>query len=177
MAADFLEDNHSQKGPLDLYINVDVLEGNHSLKDLSIRKPLRLFHFYIDVDTSEAFNPGIKITRSGNIKYEKLNKQYKKRGDIRNFFIIGRVFALLWYEIVDVASQAGSLAAAAGNAAEMTRFGERVYTHMQRMIVVREIFGYCICIPIMTYVNINTYSKNIPMTSNNKMLGDESLQV
>jgi hypothetical protein len=29
----------------------------------------------------------------------------------------------------------------------------------------------------MTYVNINTYSKNIPMTSNNKMLGDESLQV
>lgn len=149
---------------------VDVLEGNHSQKGPPDREPQSSLRPHIDVDASEAPNPDIKITGSDNTKCEELDERYKKRRDARNFFIKGRVFGVLCNERSSIASQAGSLAAAAGSAAEMTRFGERVYTHMRRMVVVREIPGYCTCIPIWIYTNTNTYPKNIPVASDGKVL-------
>jgi hypothetical protein len=149
---------------------VDIFEGNHSQKSPPDRKPQFSLCPHIDVDASEAPNPGIKITGSDNTKYEELDERHKKRRDARNFFIKGRVFAVLWHERSSIASQAGSLAAAAGSAAEMTRFGERAYTHMRRMVVVQEIPRYCTCIPIWIYTNTNTDSKNISITSDGKVL-------
>jgi hypothetical protein len=148
----------------------DVLEGNHFRKDPPDREPQSSFRPHVDVNTSEAPNPDIKITGSANTKREELDKRYNIRQDAKKFFVVGRVFATLWPEQPIVASQAGSLVAAASSAAEMTRFGERVYTHIRRMAVVQGMDGHCTCIPIGTYTNTNTNPKNIPVASEVRVL-------
>ena len=71
-----------------------------------------------------------------------LDPNYSKRRDARNFFSIGRVFALIWHE------------PAGGGRGAATGFrGEKVYTSVRRMVVVRELHGACWAIPIHTYGN------------------------
>lgn len=144
----------------------DVLEGNHSQKGPPDREQQSSFRPHIDVDASEVPNPDIKITGSANTKREELDKRYLIRQDARQFFIPGRVFAILWHERPGVASQAGPLAAAAGSAVEMTRFAARIL----RTVVVREMDGHCMCIPIGTYTNTNNNPKNTPMASDVRVL-------
>lgn len=149
---------------------IDVLEGNHSQKGPPDREPQSPSRPHIDVDASETPNHDTQITGSANTKCEELDERDKKRRNAGNFFIIGRVFAMLWHERSNVASQAGSLVAAVGGAAEMIRFGWRVYSHIRRMVVVREMDGHCTCIPIGTYTNTNTNPKNIAMASGGMVL-------
>jgi hypothetical protein len=67
---------------------------------------------------------------------EDLDPRYVKRSDAKKFFVVGRVFALLWHEnaresrIINLTTEG--------------KFGSRVAVVMERK-------GYCVCIPIHTY--------------------------
>jgi hypothetical protein len=80
---------------------------------------------------------------------EDLDPRYFKRRDAKKFFVVGRVFALLWHE-----SAGEGRPGAEHSLVEYTtpgRYGQRVFSHIRRMAVVRERGGYCVCIPINTY--------------------------
>jgi hypothetical protein len=77
---------------------------------------------------------------------EELDHRYQKRADAKRFFVIGRVFAMLFHEGAgDV--KGGHLS----QAVQFKRYNQAVYSHIRRMVVVRERHGYCWCIPINTY--------------------------
>jgi hypothetical protein len=140
-------------------MGLNVLGWNHSRKDPPDREP-QSFRPHIAVDTSKAVNPGTTGMGSANIKYEESKKPYNIRRGAETFFTRGRVFAMLWHESAGVASRAGSLVVAASSAAVMTRFAERGYSQIRRMIVVREMHGYCRCLPINTYTNTYKIGSN-----------------
>jgi hypothetical protein len=87
--------------------------------------------------------------RGSSGDHEELDPRYRRRVDAKRFFVCGRVFALLWHE-----SAGGSKPNSESSFVAHTtqdRYGERVFSHIRRMVVVRERHGYCICIPISTY--------------------------
>ena len=78
---------------------------------------------------------------------EDLDPRYAKRLDAKRFFVVGRVFALLWHE------NAGESNTRRGGYIDRTtvgRFGSRTFSQIRRMAVVNERKGYCVCIPIHT---------------------------
>lgn len=81
---------------------------------------------------------------------EKLDKRYKQRGDAKEFFAVGRVFALLWHENAgknkNKKSQLGE-----PEFVNKGKYGEYIFSHIRRMVVVRQRHGYCWCIPINSY--------------------------
>ena len=92
-----------------------------------------------------SIEPDIKGTEK---ECEDLDPRYFKRSDARKFFVVGRVFALLWHE------NAGEGQAGREGYMDYTtegRYGSRVFSHIRRMAVVKERRGYCVCIPIHTY--------------------------
>lgn len=76
---------------------------------------------------------------------EDLDPRYFKRPDAKKFFVVGRVFALLWHE------NAGESREGYIDYTTEGRYGSRVFSHIRRMAVVIERKGYCVCIPIHTY--------------------------
>lgn len=88
-------------------------------------------------------------------EHEELDHRYRKRPDAKKFFVVGRVFAMLWHE--GVGDKKG------GHISQVERFkverynrkrgkyNEEVFSHIRRMVVVRNRHGYCWCIPINTY--------------------------
>ena len=97
---------------------------------------------------------------------EKLDPRYRKRPDAADFFCRGRVFALLWHEnaespradkdIENREDELGDLFARSEGRQGQTLFtrgpfGEYIYSHIRRMVVVKELYGYSWCIPINTY--------------------------
>ncbi|KIW30754.1 hypothetical protein, variant 1 [Cladophialophora immunda] len=98
------------------------------------------------------YGPGPKseISRSENIAG--LDSRYVARNS--SYYQPGRVFAILWHEPYND-SQGHS-----GNSSRHTylsdnisigRFGERIYSSIRRMVVVRQDHGCCVCIQINTY--------------------------
>ncbi len=77
-----------------------------------------------------------------------LDSRYHTRRDARDFFVSGRVFALLWRE---VASDHGGGDCAEGTTLAQGKHVERVSNHIRRMVVLKECRGYCTAIPINTY--------------------------
>ncbi|KAG2421228.1 hypothetical protein HFD88_000844 [Aspergillus terreus] len=74
-----------------------------------------------------------------------LDPRYQVRTDPRRFFRQGRVFSVLWHENAGAASHKTEATFIAG------QFGEPVYSHIRRMVVVKE-YGDCAwCFPIYTY--------------------------
>src|SRR5271170_5027833 len=67
--------------------------------------------------------------------HEELDHRYRKRHNAKKFFMVGRVFAILWHKGGD----------------KKGRHKEEVYSHTRRMAVVRERHGRCWCLPINTY--------------------------
>jgi hypothetical protein len=93
-----------------------------------------------------SIDPDIRGTEEDR---EDLDPRYSKRPDAKKFFVVGRVFALLWHE-----SAGEGKPGAEPSLVEHTtigRYGQRVFSHIRRMAVVRERGGYCVCIPINTY--------------------------
>jgi hypothetical protein len=93
-----------------------------------------------------SIDPDIRGTEADR---EDLDPRYSKRRDAKKFFVVGRVFALLWHE-----SAGEGRPGAEPSLVEHTtvsRYGQRVFSHIRRMAVVRERGGYCVCIPINTY--------------------------
>jgi hypothetical protein len=104
-------------------------------------------------DASIADPNQLDIRGSGEER-EELDHRYHKRTDARKFFVIGRVFAMLFHE------GAGNMGG--GHLSQAVRFrvgwdkkkgkyNQEVYSHIRRMVVVRGRHGYCWCIPINTY--------------------------
>jgi len=94
------------------------------------------------VQEALSIDPDIRGTEEDR---ESLDLGYSKRLDAKKFFVVGRVFALLWHE------GAGEGRPGKGSSAPEGRHGQRAFSHIRRMVVVRERWGYCICIPINTY--------------------------
>ena len=93
-----------------------------------------------------SIDPDIRGTEEDR---EDLDPRYSKRQDAKKFFVVGRVFALLWHE----SAGDGKPGADPSLVEHITvgRYGQRVFSHIRRMAVVRERGGYCVCIPINTY--------------------------
>jgi hypothetical protein len=102
-----------------------------------------------DSEVSAVGAPSIEPDIRGTEKErEDLDPRYVKRSDAKKFFVVGRVFALLWHE------NAGEGQTDREGYIDHTtegRFGSRVFSHIRRMAVVIERKGYCVCIPIHTY--------------------------
>jgi hypothetical protein len=93
--------------------------------------------------------PDIRGSKDLDDLHEKLDPKYKKRPNAKKFFAEGRVFALLWHQTASESKNRLDLSDA--QYSDVGKFGERVFSHIQRMAVVREKHGYCICVPINTY--------------------------
>ena len=100
---------------------------------------------------------------------KKLSAQYQVPRNGAKFFVTGKVFALLWHE------PAGAPRNSAGGAAAIERdnadeedqlplskiklspnmtigpYGEKIYSHIRRMVVIKNRDGYCWCIGINSY--------------------------
>jgi hypothetical protein len=104
-------------------------------------------------DASIADSNQLDIRGNGE-EHEELDHRYKKRTDAGRFFVIGRVFAMLFHEGAGDAkgwhlSQAVKFQV--GWDGNKGKYNQEVYSHIRRMVVVRERHGYCWCIPINTY--------------------------
>jgi hypothetical protein len=133
---------------------IKTLKEVHSIKSLNnVQTDLR------SQTTSQASNASITDfsqldIRGNGEEREELDHRYQKRTDAKKFFVIGRVFAMLFHESAgDV--KGGHLSRAVrfdvGWDKNKGKYNQEVYCHIRRMVVVRERHGYCWCIPINTY--------------------------
>ena len=90
----------------------------------------------------------VEVIHGTDKEREDLDPRYYKRPDAKKFFTVGRIFTLLWHE------NAGDDNPRREGYVDITtkgRFGQRVFSHIRRMAVVKERSGFCVCIPINTY--------------------------
>lgn len=93
--------------------------------------------------------PDIRGSDDRDDQEEELDPRYYKRPDAKKFFVQGRVFALLWHESAGESSPGDDLSTAIHST--KGKHGERIFSHIRRMAVVREGHGYCVCVSINTY--------------------------
>ncbi|KAJ9605758.1 hypothetical protein H2200_009607 [Cladophialophora chaetospira] len=80
----------------------------------------------------------------------KLDPRFEKRPSA--YYRVGRVFAVVWHENHSANPPATSRYTYTSNPhTSVDRFGEKVYTTVRRMVVVRAGHGFCVCIQINTY--------------------------
>lgn len=81
---------------------------------------------------------------------EKLFANYRRRKHPSCYFVIGRVFFVLWAEPATEQSMTGFEIAT-----HPDQYGEdrSVYSRVRRFVVIQEGIGYCSCLPITTYNN------------------------
>jgi hypothetical protein len=89
--------------------------------------------------------------RGDGEKQEELDHRYYVRPDGEKFFKVGKVFAMLWHESVGYPKGGHLSNKEQFKAYRAGKYGEGVYSHIVRMVVVKERHGYCWCIPIHTY--------------------------
>jgi hypothetical protein len=92
---------------------------------------------------------------------EELGPIYQQRPDPKDFFVVGRVFAMLWHEAAkdpeeEFIDQATS--STVGN------FEQIITSQIIRMVVVKSCHGYCWCVPMKTY---NTHAR-LPLRISHK---------
>jgi hypothetical protein len=86
------------------------------------------------------------LIRGTTGRQEALDASYFKRERAADFFVQGRVFALLWHEAAGESDN--------DRVSEISfpgRFDEPIISHIRRMVVIREGHGNCWAIPINTY--------------------------
>lgn len=95
---------------------------------------------------------------------QKLSSAYRVYDRASTFFIPGRVFSMLWHEpagrtykkqkgVVDELTEPddGYYKARLSRNTTVGPYGEKIYSHIRRMIVIRNRPAYCWCISIGTY--------------------------
>jgi hypothetical protein len=87
--------------------------------------------------------------RGSSVDHEELDPRYRRRIDAEKFFVPGRVLALLWHESAGDSKPDSESSFVAQTT--RGRYGEKIFSHIRRMVVVKERQGYCVCIPINTY--------------------------
>lgn len=93
---------------------------------------------------------------SGGSDSGPLDRRYTVRRDCAKFFAVGRVFALLFHEGLGHQSDFAN-----------PRFvstgpkGEKIYSHIRRMAVIKQRKGYCVCVPINSYRKKGLSEKNM----------------
>jgi hypothetical protein len=94
---------------------------------------------------------------------EVIDRRYGVRQS--SFFVIGRVFAILWH-----ASFGSNVHSPQHSWTREGRFGERIISHIQRMVVVKEEHGSSWCIPINTYngQGVEKFAKHEPLSDADK---------
>lgn len=94
---------------------------------------------------------------------ERLDPTYHLQRNARNFFNRGRVFAFLMHE----PKGQTPLKADAGNedprSVTTGPKGEKIYSALRKMAVIRQRHGYCICVPINSYRSKSLGNKNMSM--------------
>ena len=86
---------------------------------------------------------------------EELDHRYQRRNDAKKYFVVGRVFAMLWHE--GAGDKKGGHLSQVGPykvskySTKKGKYNEDVFSHIRRMVVVRARHGYCWCVPINTY--------------------------
>ena len=84
-----------------------------------------------------------------------LDSRYRRQQNPGAFFVVGKVFAILWHENVGLSNKEPGPEVERVNTLRdnnpIGRYGERVFSHIRRMVVVRRRYGYCWCIAINTY--------------------------
>ena len=105
-------------------------------------------HLGVKVNQGGLLRPkeGTNIEGS-NGQQEELDANYFKRERAAQFFVIGRVFAVLWHESAGE-SQNDRFSEAVPRRG---RFNESIISHIRRMVVVKQHHGSCWAIPISTY--------------------------
>ena len=72
-----------------------------------------------------------------------------------SFFVVGRIFAILWHTNIGPPSQSQSKQYQGNDVrsgiTHIGRFNVQISSHIQRMAVVNGEHGYCWCIPVNTY--------------------------
>jgi hypothetical protein len=86
---------------------------------------------------------------------DSLDSRFRRQQDPGAFFVVGKVFAFLWHENVGLSNKEPGPEVERVNTlrdnSSSGRYGERVFSHIRRMVVVRRRYGYCWCIAINTY--------------------------
>lgn len=108
----------------------------------------------LSADNSRAVDPA----RSNNPAIQKLRPAYKQRNG--DWYKPGKVFAIVWHEAAGESRKKTTdslMDPRAQEAYELNpaltkaRFDSTVFTHIRRMVVVRNRHGFCWCVPIGTY--------------------------
>jgi hypothetical protein len=87
--------------------------------------------------------------------HEELDHRYYRRPDAKKFFVVGRVFAMLWHE--SAGDKKGGHLNQAGpfnvqrNSKKEGKYNEEVFIHIRRMVVVKALHGHCWCVPINAF--------------------------
>lgn len=79
---------------------------------------------------------------------ERLFKGFRRREQPRKFFMVGKVFRVLWSE---PAGESNTLVTALEPGTSVGRFGEPVYSKVRRFVVIRAGDNYCGALSIVTY--------------------------
>ncbi|KAJ9605763.1 hypothetical protein H2200_009612 [Cladophialophora chaetospira] len=130
--------------------------GDFGQSEIPTNKTRSLFSRNKSVPEKDAtFAPFDKQSRSSMIR-SAVTMTLDERYTVRNstFFMLGRVFGVLWHEkVTDAAtSDCEDTHASDDNKAISTnRFGEKIRSSIRRMVVVRPSHGYSVCIQINTY--------------------------
>jgi len=103
-----------------------------------------------------ALRPALQPDPPVSAEMQSLSSKYRVRQDGVKFFRPGRVFAILWHESAgQVPTMDNPLEPQRGDVLgpNMTRgpYGETIYSHIRRMVVIKNRRGYCWCIPISSY--------------------------
>ena len=132
--------------------NDEFTDSEDTTENLKVFKRVNLLQVPGDVSILDAAE--LDIRGNGGDR-EELDHGYYKRPDAKEFFVVGRVFAILWREGAGD-RKGGHLDQAEPfnvqrNSKRKGKYNEEVLSRIRRMAVVKARDGYCCCVPINTY--------------------------
>jgi hypothetical protein len=103
----------------------------------------------LTISSEPSTTTGTRGIADPDVQRELLDPRYQKRPDPGKFFVKGRAFALRWRQSAEESLPQPDLSDVEHSTTG--KYGEAIFSRIRRMVVVRERFGCCICVPITTY--------------------------
>jgi hypothetical protein len=82
---------------------------------------------------------------------ERLYSDYRVRAHPKKFFVLGRVFSVLWSEPAGEEADLVSAAVPINRGIVAGRYGQHVFSKVRRFVVIRPGNAYCSALPIVSY--------------------------